>query len=370
MKNTTQWIVQFHSACALTFAVFSVAEAWAQPVSPEVHPDGRVTLRLAGVNAKDVAVRGDWAKERVPMVKNNQGIWSVTFGPLKPEIYLYNFNVDGFHTLDPGNPLVNSERSPRSSLLELAGNPPLLHEFQRVPHGSVQIVHYYSQSLGKRRGMYIYTPPGYERKRTTRYPVLYLLGGAGGNETGWGVIGRAHWILDNLIAQKKAKPMIIVMPDPHAAYAPPNENKDDPDPFDLDLFQEIIPYMEVHYRVKTDRENRAVAGVSMGGGMALWLGLRHCEKFAWTGCFSSGITPPRRVFPDFFKDPDATNKKTKLLWFACGKDDDELTLRVNRDLENALTEDGIEHHYYLTEGGHTWTVWRKYFANFVQLLFK
>lgn len=370
MNNSAKTLMPLPIWVALGLAAVYGLNAHGQVVSPEVHSDRTVTFRFSGSNAKTVSVRGEWHTDRVPMTKDTKGVWSVTVGPLNPEVYRYNIEVDGLRTLDPSNPVVEPERFLKSSLLEVQGNPPLLHEFQRVPHGTIHVVHYYSQSLGKRRGMYVYVPPGYDRESTVRYPVLYLLGGAGGTEAGWVVIGRAHWILDNLIAQKKAKPMIIVMPDPHAAYAPPNESKADPDPFDLDLFEDIFPYLEAHYPVTSDREHRAVAGVSMGGGMALWLGLRHSDKFAWTGCFSSGISPPRGVFPEFFKNPDLTNKRTKLVWLACGRDDDEFTRKVIHDLHIALEEDGIKHHYHLTEGGHTWNVWRKYFADFVQLLFK
>ncbi len=190
--------------------------AFAPITSPEVLADRRVTFRLRAPGAKEVSVSGEWPGGTKPMKSDEQGVWSVTLGPLEPEIYGYSFSVDGFQTLDPGNPAVKPMRSPRTSILEIPGDPPRIHEFLEVPHGSVRLHDYRSRSLGRRRGLYVYTPPGYDQDSGTRYPVLYLLHGAGDNQGTWTAAGRAHWILDNLLAQGKVKPMIVVMPDGHA----------------------------------------------------------------------------------------------------------------------------------------------------------
>lgn len=185
--------------------------------SPEVMPDRRVTFRLHAPRAQAVPVSGEWGGGPREMTKGEEGVWSVTVGPLDPDLYGYSFSVDGFQTLDPANSRVKPMRSPRTSILEVPGSPPRLHEFQEVPHGVVRIHAYRSRSLDRTRGLVVYTPPEYDRNTRTRYPVLYLLHGPGDNEATWTVLGRAHLILDNLLAQGKARPMLIVMTDGHAA---------------------------------------------------------------------------------------------------------------------------------------------------------
>src|SRR5262249_28944276 len=184
-------------------------------VSPEVHTDGRVTFRVRAQNAKQVTLSGEWPDGHKEMTRDDQGIWSVTVGPLAADLYGYSFVIDGFSTLDPGNPAAKPSRSLRTSILEVPGSPPRLHEFQDVPHGTVRIHEYRSRALNRRRGLNVYTPPSYELDPSSRYPVLYLLHGAGDNEATWTVFGHAHLILDNLLAQRKIKPMIVVMPDGH-----------------------------------------------------------------------------------------------------------------------------------------------------------
>jgi len=188
-----------------------------------VAPDRRVTFRLRAPNAKEVNVSGEWGGGPTAMTRDENGAWSVTVGPLDANIYGYSFNLDGFQMLAPANPAIKPMRSPRTSILEVPGDPPRIHEYQDVLHGTVRVHEYRSKALGKRRGLYVYTPPGYDEDRVGRYPVLYLFHGSGDNEATWTTFGHAHVILDNLLAAGKAKPMIVVMPDGHAA--PPTQAK-------------------------------------------------------------------------------------------------------------------------------------------------
>lgn len=337
-------------------------------ISPEVHPDRRVTFRLRAANAKDVSVSGDWGKDKKVMTRDEEGVWSVTTEPFEPDLYGYSFSVDGIQMLDAGNSLVKPARSPRTSILEVPGSPPRLHEFQPVPHGTVRIHTYQSKSLGKQRGLYVYTPPGYDGANA-RYPVLYLFHGSGDNDATWTALGRAHLIIDNLLSQRKVKPMVVVMTDGHAA--PPAPSADarsrNLEYFERDLLQDVMPFVELNYRVRTDRDNRAIVGLSMGGGQSLTIGLNHQELFAWVGGFSSSVPNPETTMAKALADPRATNAKLKLLWIACGKED--FLLKNNEQLAELLKTKGIEHTFQLTEGNHSWPVWRRYLAEFVPLLF-
>jgi len=306
------------------------------------------------------------------MTKDDQGVWSVTLGPLDPELYGYGFTIDGFRTADPMNREVKPMRSPTTSILEIPGNPPLLHEFQNVPHGTVRSHSYNSKSLGRLRHLRVYTPPGYDEGRS-RFPVLYLFHGSGDNEGTWTVLGRAHWILDNLIAQKKAKPMIIVMTDGHAAslqttgMPSPDMISRNVTDFERDLLEDVLPFVEAKYRVRKDAANRAIAGLSMGGGQSLTIGLNHTDLFAWVGGFSSFVRNPEAAVAKALANPDATSKKLKLLWIACGKDD--RLIENARELSGLLKKKNFRHEFLETEGNHSWPVWRRYLAQFAPLLF-
>jgi enterochelin esterase-like enzyme len=340
-------------------------------ISPELMPDRRVTFRLMAPNAKAVTVAGQWGGGPQAMTKDERGVWSVTLGPITPNLYEYSFSVDGVSMIDPGNSVVKPQRSPRTSLLEAPGSPPLLSEFQDVPHGAVRIHWYQSRSLGRRRGLYVYTPPGYDQDTRTRYPVLYLLHGAGDNEAAWTVSGRAPMILDNLLAQGKVVPFVVVMPDGHAAPWPPRDigrglssNITD---FERDLLEDVMPLVEKSYRVRTDAAHRAIAGLSMGGGQSLTIGLNHPELFGWIGGFSAAIFQPENSVSKALADPKATNQHLHLLWIACGTDD---RLIANaRQLSELLDQHQIKHQFVSTEGDHSWSVWRRYLAQFAPLLF-
>lgn len=340
-------------------------------VSPEVHGDRRVTFRVRATNANAVTVSGEWPGGVSPMTNDGQGVWSVILGPLAPDLYGYSFSIDGFQTLDPANPAVKPMRSARTSILDVPGEQPALHDFQVVPHGVVRMHEYQSRSLGKLRRLQVYTPSGYDKSRA-RFPVLYLFHGNGDNEATWTALGRAHLIADNLFAWGKAISMVIVMTDGHALPpGPRTTNAVDRArriaAFEGDLLQDVIPFVEANYRVKDGASSRAIIGLSMGGGQSLTIGLNHPELFGWVGGMSSSIFSPETSIAYALNDAPTTNRKLKLLWFACGKDD--FLLKQNQQFDELLTARSIRHTFKLTEGNHSWPVWRRYLAEFLPLLF-
>jgi enterochelin esterase family protein len=349
-------------------------------LSPEVLSDHRVTFRLRAPAAREVTLNGEWGGGSKAMAKDDDGVWSVTVGPLDADLYGYSFSVDGFQTLDPANPGIKPLRSPRTSILEVPGDPPRLHEFQDVPHGTVRIHEYFSRALGKKRELYVYTPPGYDRDPQKRYAVLYLFHGSGDNDATWTVFGRAHVITDNLLAQGKAKPMVIVMPDGHAAPPQPRAPggagagagpgagmSRNIAAFERDLLEDVMPLVEANYRVRNEPASRAIAGLSMGGGQSLTIGMNHPERFAWVGGFSSAVADPATSISAALADPKATEKAFRLVWIACGKDD--RLIENARRFSAALNEKGIRHEFQTTEGNHSWPVWRRYLAEFAPRLF-
>lgn len=338
-----------------------------QLVSPELAPDRHVTFRLQAPKAHEVLVVGQWAEGRLPMAQGSNGLWSVTTGPVEPGVWEYSFQVDGLMMIDPGNPAIKPMRTPRTSILAVPGQPSLLCEFQDVPHGVVHQHTYRSRSLGRLRELVVYTPPGYEQPGAT-FPTLYLQHGSGDNQATWVAHGKAHWILDNLMAQGRAKPMVVVMMDGHAATGSGERMMQTYIPmFERDLLEDVLPFIEKNYRVKTDAASRAIAGLSMGGGQSLGIGLCHAERFAWVGGFSSAIPETDRI-AGALAHPDALNQGLKLLWIACGKDD--FLFKRNTDFIALLTEKKIRHTWTPSEGAHNWPVWRGYLADFAPLLFQ
>lgn len=340
-------------------------------VSPQVHEDRRVTFRVRAPKANEVTVAGEWPGGAAPLIRDEQGVWSVTLGPLEPELYGYSFSIDGFQSLDPSNPAVKPSRAPRTSILDVPGDKPALHDFQAVPHGVVRLHEYQSRSLGRLRRLQVYTPSGYEKSRT-KFPVLYLLHGAGDNEATWVALGRAHLIADNLFAWGKATPAIIVMTDGHALPPGPRstnaaERARSLAAFEGDLLQDVIPFIEANYRVREGPSYRAIIGLSMGGGQSLNIGLNHPELFAWVGGMSSSVFNPETTITHALNDSSSTNRRLKLLWFACGKDDS--LLKRNQEFDELLTARGIRHTFKLTDGNHSWPVWRRYLAEFLPLVF-
>jgi enterochelin esterase family protein len=337
--------------------------------SAEIAADGRVTFRLRAPKAAEVVVQGQWPNGRASMTRDADGLWSVTVGPVEPGVWEYRFDVDGLTMIDPGNPAIKPMREPRTSILHVPGQPPNLHDFQDVPHGVVHHHSYSSKSLGRLRHLAVCTPPGYHERADERYPMLVLQHGSGDNESTWTVHGKAHWILDNLIAVERAVPMVVVMMDGHAA-APggnPAERQQNTSNFQRDLIEDVLPFIEKNYRIKTDAGSRAIAGLSMGGGQALTIGLNHADRFAWVAGFSSA-TPSDESAAAALADPQATNQKLKLLWIACGRDD--FLIRRNEEFIARLKEKGVRHEWNLTDGDHSWPVWRRYLADLAPRLFR
>ena len=337
-------------------------------ISPQVNADRTVTFRVRAAKATEVAVAGEWPQGTKPMTKGDDGVWSVTVGPLEPDLYGYSLVIDGFRTIDPANSQVKPMRSPATSILDVPGATPLDHDFQPVPHGTVRMHTYASKALGRNRGLQVYTPPGYD-KSSGKYPVLYLLHGSGDNEATWIALGKAHLITDNLLAQKKAKPMIIVMTDGHAIVpgAASNGLTNNIAGYEADLLNDVMPFVESNYRVKKGPENRAIIGLSMGGGQSLTIGLKHLELFSWVGGMSSAVRNPEQTIGKTLASASDTNKKLKLLWFACGKDDS--LVKSNQDFSELLTKDGIKHTLVVTDGNHSWPVWRRYLVDFLPKIF-
>jgi enterochelin esterase family protein len=349
-----------------TLAPSSFGQRRARVRSPEIDADGKVTFRLRAADADSVEVRGQWPEGQAPMAKGENDVWEVTLGPVPPGVWEYGFRVDGVSMIDPGNHAIKPMRSPRTSILHLPGEPALLHDFQEVPHGTVHLHTYRSKSLGRLRELAVYTPPDYRNDPDRQFPALYLQHGSGDNHATWTVHGKAHWIVDNLIAQGRAKPMVIVMMDGHAS--PPGAGRGaNTEYFEKDLFEDVMPFVEENYRVQPDAANRAIVGLSMGGGQSLTIGLNHTDTFAWVGGFSSSV-PRGDAVSSALDGPEQTNERLKLLWIGCGKEDFLLTR--NEEFIDQLKEKGIEHEWHLTEGNHSWPIWRTYLSEFVPKIFQ
>jgi enterochelin esterase family protein len=336
--------------------------------SAEISEDRQVTFRIRANQADEVVVNGQWPNGRTAMTKDTNGVWSVTVGPIDPGVWEYSFQIDGVSMIDPGNPAIKPMREPRTSILHLPGQPPLLHDFRDVPHGVVRQHAYRSQALGRLRNLAVYTPPGYDQSPETSYPLLVLQHGSGDNQDTWVAHGKAHWILDNLIAEKRARPMVVVMLDGHTAVAggaggPQNNTV----LFERDLLEDVLPMVEKAYRLKSGAEHRGIVGLSMGGGQSLTIGLNHSDRFAWVGGFSAAV-PSKESVATAMDHADTTNGRLKLLWIACGKDD--FLLRRNEDFIGLLKERNIRHDWRLTDGNHSWPVWRTYLAQFAPLVFQ
>ena len=352
---------------AQTTAATTTAKRAPQPpvISPEIHSDQRVTFRIHAPKATAVTVSGQFQKGAAAMTKDAEGLWSVTVGPVASGVHEYSFNLDGVSMIDPANRAIKPMRAPRTSILEIPGNPPAIHDFQDVPHGKVSLHWYNSRSLGRRRSMQVYTPPGYDANATSRYPTLYLFHGSGDNEATWVAHGHAHWILDNLIAQRRAQPMIVVMLDGHAILpGPSTERNANITAFERDLLEDAMPLVKTNYRIRDGSTHHAIVGLSMGGGQSMNIGLKHPDRFAWVGGMSSSV----RETIALAGDGAMLNQKLKLLWFACGKEDS--LLKANQDLAAALTAKNVRHTYLETDGNHSWPVWRRYLADFVPLIFR
>jgi len=351
-------------------------------LSPEVHADRTVTLRLRAPNATQVEVAGEIMQGKAPiaMTKGEDGVWTATLGPLPPEIWVYNFRVQGVDVADPSNPAIKPVPPgfAMSSFVEVPGDTPAFYDSRPVLHGEVRMVLYESKTMGVTRWVWIYTPPNYD-KSGAKYPVLYLLHGNGEAQNGWVMNGRANIILDNLIADKKAQPMIVVMPQGHAlqgANVGPlvrltGETEMFSKRFPQDLLQEVIPLVERNYRVYTDADQRAIAGLSMGGGQALSIGLARTDLFHYVLGFSGAVGGPfmnaETEFGEALSKPEVLNSRLRLLWVSCGKQD--FLYQANRQFVDMLKGKGVNVLFRETEGSHVWSVWRNYLNETAPMLF-
>lgn len=344
--------------------------------SPEVHTDNSVTFRFRAPNAKDVKLGREGAQPTA-MQKDDQGVWSITTAPMDPDYYGYSFSADGVHLTDP----LNSQLKPNliiiDNVVHIPGPASLSWELNDVPHGEIHHHFYKSAVAADERDYYVYTPPGYDPAGKQIYPVLYLLHGFSDDASGWTAVGRANVILDNLIAQGKAKPMIVVMPLGYGtmdfvragwdAWQNPTLRDRNFEKFTAALLTEVMPKVESEYRVRKDRDSRAIAGLSMGGSESLLTGLNHLDKFSWIGAFSSGGLP--EGFQADFPSLDAkANQQIHVLWIACGTDDSLITL--NRNFRTWLKSKGVQHTAIELPGGHVWMLWRRNLTEFASLLFR
>jgi len=361
--------------------------------SPEVMADGRVALRIYAPKANEVLVNGNWPNGRgVAMTKDASGLWSHTTAPLQPELWGYTFSVDGEKTLDTNNYNVVRDGVGFSNSVLVLGDASAVFQPQRVPHGTVSAIWVPSTAMKTPRRAYIYTPPGYEDS-AAKYPVLYLLHGSGGDEEAWPIHGIANVIMDNLIAQGKAKPMIVVMPNAYPSEiatldvagprtAPPpgvGSGGGNYDASEKDIVGDLVPFVDKHFRTIPNRENRALAGLSMGAGITTNVGLKRLDVFSSAGIMSSGgftssATSPggvaviEKIAPDFFTNPDATNKKIHVLFFSVGTEDPRFP--ALNQLSEQLHSRKINFVYKTYPGQHEWKVWRHSLVDMAPLLFR
>jgi enterochelin esterase-like enzyme len=382
MKRILPLLSTFLCAIAGTFHAQDKAASAPPPqfpapiVSPEVHPDRSVTFRFRAPNAVEVKLEREGAAP-VAMQKDRQGVWTVTAAPMEPDYYGYSFISDGVRLMDPQNPqLIPNLLSPDNAV-HVPGPRSLPWELNDVPHGEIHHHFYHSKVAGDDRDYFVYTPAGYDPAAKNSYPVLYLLHGYSDDASGWTAVGHANVILDNMIAQGKAKPMIVVMPLGYGTMEFVRSGWNAWDHTELRdrnfakfreaLVTEVMPRVEGEYRIIKDPNARAIAGLSMGGSESLLTGLNNLDKFSWVGAFSSGGIPE-----DFQKDFPAldakANQQLHLLWIACGTEDHLIT--VNRNLRQWLKSKGVKATEIETSGSHTWMVWRRNLAEFTQLLFQ
>ena len=366
----------------------------AKIVSPEVRADGRVTFRLLAPKAAEVLLQGNWEGGRgVAMTKDASGLWSFTTAALQPELWAYTLSVDGVRTLDPSNYNVARDGVGFMNTVLVVGDSSSVFQPQKVPHGTMTAVWFQSTELKAARRMFVYTPPGYEGSNA-KYPVLYLLHGSGGDEDAWPTMGIANVIMDNLIAQGKSKPMIVVMPNAYAnemasldlagprGWAPPGVGSSGsvggPPPADNEkaIVGDLIPFVEKHFRALPGRENRALAGLSMGSGITMNVGVKRLDVFASIGLLSSGglrdaaagVESLQKINPKFLADPVATAKQLKLLFFSCGTEDPRMEgmAKVAEELNSRKIPVVLKRY----PGEHEWKVWRHSLADMAPLLFR
>ena len=377
------------SAAVLAACCLAAAPALAQrpdgTVSPEIGPNHQVTFRIVAPKASVVlldasvgektpkppgTVKDQPAQWDIPLQKGAEGVWSVTL-TLDPDVYRYAFKVDGLRTLDLYNPDIRARGTTPWSYLTVPGDTPQFWEVQNVPHGAIQTRIYRVGGTGALKRVTIYTPPDYDRYPHKKFPVLYLFHSGGDSEEGWTRLGKADQIEENLLAEHKTVPMLIVMP-----YSDnPGDATDlgNIAAFGDELFNDIIPLVENNYRVQADRDHRAIGGVSMGAGQAFTLGLRHLDKFAWVTEFSVGaFLSPKfdmdKQVPGLLENPKAANQKLKLLFMGVGTEDPRI--EGLKKVDALLTKAGVHHEIHTSPGEHEWKVWRHLLAMAMPKLFR
>ena len=365
-----------------------------QIISPELHNDKTVTFRLLAPNAKEVTISGDWmpvqgfVRRPEAMVKTTDSLWFYTTPALPSDLYTYTFTVDGVRCTDPNNAFVVRDVANISNVFIVGGGKGDYYKVAKVPHGTVSCRWYDSPGNGMSRRITIYTPPGYETS-DTKYPVLYLMHGIGGDEEAWMGLGRTSQILDNLIAQGKAVPMIVVMTNGNVVQdAAPGEGSEGyvkptfmlPHTMDgkfEETFEDIMKFVESNYRIKPTKENRAITGLSMGGYHTSYISRYYPNTFDYMGLFSPALNnkPEQYATAPAYQNLDKNLKRQmsngyKLYWIAVGKDDFPILFNAIKEHRAKLDSMGMKYEYIETEGGHTWTNWRDYLTTFAQKLFK
>ena len=356
--------------------------------SPEMHQDNVVTFRMKAPDAKKVEIEGSFLNGRKDMTKGNDGVWTYSSAPLWPELHTYCFYVDVIRMLDPQNVYMIRDIATYTNYFLIDGALSANYIVRDVPHGTMSKVWYPSPTLGmNQRRMTVYTPAGYDNNTKEKYPVLYLLHGAGGDENAWSELGRAAQILDNLIAQGKAKPMIMVMPNgnggqqavpgeyPNSMYKPSFMNERTMDgAIEAAFVKDVVGYVDSHYRTIADKQHRAIAGLSMGGFHSLWISANNPETFDFVGLFSAAISRenPQGEYAYIYQDLDKKltaqfKKAPKLYYIAIG--DKDFLFNDNVNYRSKLDAKGVNYEYWETDGGHEWRNWRKYLNAFLQKIF-
>lgn len=371
----------------LGIAVFGYGQPPRGPfvVSPQVHADKTVTFRYLAPLAGVVKLSGQFLRSPVDMMKDSIGIWSVTVGPITPDIYPYSFNVDGVTVMDPANVAYFPNERFKGSLVDVPGDQPLIHAMRDVPHGNVTY-EYYPSVEGSTGSLVVYTPPGYDKNASAKYPVFYLISGTTDTEETFFKVGRTNLILDNLIAEGKAKPMIVVMPygNPMARIAEQQGKskpadimgRDSEDAvkraklFETDLVNHVIPHIEKNYRAISNRYSRAIGGFSRGGGQTLRTAFGNMNKFAWICCYSAYLSTPEMesTYKHIGANPEETNKQLKLLWVSVG--DEDFLYKSTVEFMDYLKSKNVNYKSLITPGGHTWMNVKTYVAQTAQLLFQ
>lgn len=381
MKNIARLTRYSLLAAMLSASLPTFSQETPAPVSPEVHPDRTITFRLRMPNAQKVTVNLETG-QGLPLIKDEHGLWSVTTPVLDPDLYGYAFSVDGTTVLDPENTNYKSNLLYPNNLVEVPGEGLQPWDRADIAHGELHHHYYHSTAAGDNRDYFVYTPPGFDAKAKTKYPVLYLLHGFSDDASGWSIVGKSNLILDTLIAQGKAKPMIVVMPLGYgeSGYASHNTRSfEDPEltqrnveKFREALLTEVLPQVEHAYPVSADRKDRAIAGLSMGGAETLFTGLNNLDKFAWIGSFSMGGLTAGTAGDNYSRIFPALNAKDaariRLLWIACGTSDH--LLPASQKFIAWLNTEGIHATAIETPGAHQWMVWRRNLASFAPQLFR